>query len=105
MYLIQIFVHILRLTSTNVINQNVDPQNKQTRLFRLNDTSLISKTVYGIIKSLVYIILHYIINDLCLVLIFISLCIFYVKLLNNILWSIIFIFILLYYFKYYLSVK
>ena len=55
------FVHILSLTSKNVINRNVDPQDKQTYLFGLNDTSPIPKTVYIIIKSLIYIILYYII--------------------------------------------
>ena len=55
------FVHILTLTSTNVINRNVDPQDKQTHVFRLNDTSPIPKTVYRIIKSLICIILYYII--------------------------------------------
>ena len=51
------FVQILRLTSTNVINRNVDPQDKPTHLFRLNDTSPIPKIVY--IESLISIILYY----------------------------------------------
>ena len=54
------FVHILSLTSTNIINRNVDLQDKQTHLFRLNNTSPIPKTVYRIIKSLICIILYYI---------------------------------------------
>ena len=69
----------------SIFNRNVGPQDKQIQLFRLNDSSPIPKIVYRIIKSLICIILYYIINYLCLVLIFISLCIFYVKLLNNIL--------------------
>ena len=55
------FVHILSLTSANVINRNIDPQDIETHLFRLNDTSPIPKTVYRIIKSLICIILYYII--------------------------------------------
>ena len=54
------FVHILTLTSTNVINRNVNPPDKQTHLFRLNDTLPIPKTVYIIIKSFICIILYYI---------------------------------------------
>ena len=60
MYLIQMFAHILSLTNTHLINRNVDLQDKQTHLFRLNNTSPIPKTVYRIIKSLICIILYYI---------------------------------------------
>ena len=54
MYLIQMFVHILSLTSTNVINRNVDLQDKQTHLFQKQFTELLSH-----LFVLYYITLYY----------------------------------------------